>query len=182
MEYFNLDGVDGDYFGCERYGTLSVAACARNFNEAPTILRSGRLHGCLGCPIGREHAGPAAAPPDIPQAAIIYRPVCVRCRRSGRSEDSRLVGRMRLVREQTICVSCYNREREVLAGANAKGAPPKKWSQLYRTKAAYVVPAGYRLEQLSTPVRDRAEAILTVLRRTPGPVSFAWVCPPRVIA
>lgn len=182
VEYFDIEGVEGKYFACARYGTMSVAACVRNFGEAPTVVRSGRLQGCLGCPIGKDHAGPAVVQPEPRPAALVYRAVCVRCRRSSRSEGARLLGRMRLIRNQTICVSCFNREREVLRGANAKGATPKKWNRLFRTTATYVSQGALQLESLATPVIDRSEALLTILRRTPGQVAFAWSRPPRVIA
>jgi hypothetical protein len=48
--------------------------------------------------------------------------------------NNRLIGRIRLLREHTICVSCYNREREIRIGANAKGGRPKAWAgKLFET-------------------------------------------------
>ncbi|WP_423200787.1 hypothetical protein [Cupriavidus sp. H19C3] len=50
----------------------------------------------------------------------------------------RLIGRLRLVRAHTICVSCYNREREVVRGVNAKGATPKKWALVLKVTTLLV--------------------------------------------
>lgn len=100
-------------------GTLPVSACADNY-------RSRRYDSCVGCAIGREHAGEEAvgtksAPPPPP---VVPR-MCIRCGQTGMTAE-RLIGRLRRVRAHTICVSCYNREREVVRGVNAKGATPKK--------------------------------------------------------
>ncbi len=76
---------------------------------------------CVGCPTGQRHAealsldGKQAKDPPAS---------CVRCGRTGLSAGERMVGRFRLVRGNTLCVSCYNREREVVHGANAKGGRP----------------------------------------------------------
>jgi hypothetical protein len=98
---------------------LSMACCARNFQSATAMT-------CVRCPVGQYHAGLLSvdATQDSKRGASRWdsRPsgVCVRCGRQV----------LRLVRGHTICVSCYNREREVLHGANAKGARPVKWGGL----------------------------------------------------
>ena len=166
--YFDVDGMPGTYFTCARYGTMSPGSCARNYTDAPNQVKSGRLAGCVGCPIGRQHAGV-----DIQSAKAVgdpttqtYRPVCLRCRRSGRDSTSRLIARMRLIRGHTICVSCYNREREVLHGKNSKGAPPRKWAGLYVTQVS-TVRNGQAVARtaLKVPVRDRIELALVTLRQ-----------------
>jgi hypothetical protein len=163
--YFQPDGVPGQYFECARYGTMSVTACARNFTEAPLSVRQGRLQHCIGCKLGSFHAGVHDAPVPMPApTAFVYRAACVRCRRDGRTAGSRLIGRLRLVRDHTICVSCYNREREVLIGANAKGARPKKWSGLFRCRAAYLSGSRAIVMAHPDPVLDRIELALTMLR------------------
>jgi hypothetical protein len=167
VEYFDMEGAPGKYFACSRYGTMSVASCGKNYAAAPLASKTGRLEACVGCPVGLAHSGslltslvPSVAPP-VPESGLY----CVRCRRSGRDQDSRLVGRMRLVRGHSICVSCFNREREVLKGANAKGAKPKKWKHLFYARIGLVSDKGFRVEQLSHPVHDVFEAMLTVNRR-----------------
>ncbi|HEX7641969.1 MAG TPA: hypothetical protein VF472_07105 [Burkholderiaceae bacterium] len=168
IDYFEVADMPGKYFICKRYGTMSPEACARNYRSAPDAIRSGRLEACLGCAIGHGHAGGREHVVAAPAAGAVTRskPACLRCRRSGRESASRLIGRMRLIRQHTICVSCYNREREVLRGRNAKGAPPRKWAGLYFTHISYVK-AGQprRCERLAVPVLDRIEAALLMLRR-----------------
>ena len=176
VNYFSMEGAPGQYFTCGRYGTMSVPSCARNYAAAPAASKSGRLEACVGCAVGREHAGETltlpvvSAAPAAPETGLF----CVRCRKSGRDEESRLVGRMRLVRDHTICVSCYNREREVLKGANAKGAKPKKWKHLYFARVGLVSGGALRVEQLSQPVSDQFEAALTVMRRSGRPQYLSW--------
>lgn len=163
-DYFAVEGFSGRYFTCTRYGTMSDTACARNYEAAPQAVQAGRLEGCIGCPLGGQHAGkPEATVSTLHEAS---RPrVCVRCRRNGREADSRLVGRMRLVRGHTICISCYNREREFVHGANAKGGPPRKWAGLHFPRAARICNARTVIERCASPVADRVEAALTLLRK-----------------
>jgi hypothetical protein len=173
--YFQHDGVPGDYFECASYGSMSVAACARNFTEAPLTMKQGRLQRCVGCELGRQHAGGAEPVTPPASTSIIYRVACARCRRDGRTEGTRLLGRLRLVRRQTICVSCYNREREVLIGANAKGARPKKWNRLFNTRASFVAGARAVVVEHPDPVVDRIELALTMFRQ--GHKRVAWAPP-----
>ncbi len=122
---------------------ISASACARNYEEA-------RYDSCVDCAIGAalyvRHERPAtteatntrkiAHRDNLARRAALRASdgsasalPCVRCGHTAASKK-RLIGRMRLVRGRTICVSCYNREREVLLGANAKGGRPVKWAQL----------------------------------------------------
>lgn len=191
--YFDIAGVPGKYFECKRYGKMSTEACGKNFTAAPRAFRlAGRLEGCVGCPVGKSHAASAAEAEGprsrclqgvfpvggTPVEAVYYRPVCLRCRRDGKEEGSRLISRLRLVRQQTICVSCFNREREVMRGANAKGAKPKKWA-LFRPRVAYVRDSRVMREAMATPVVDRIEVALTLLRK-PGAVGVMWAAAPIV--
>lgn len=179
-EYFTVDGFDGQYFSCNRYGTMTAASCARNFLAAPQAIKAGRLEGCIGCSIGAQHAGkPIASASD--RNELSYRRVCVRCRRSGRESTSRLLGRMRLIRGHTVCVSCYNREREFLHGANAKGATPKKWAGLHHTFAAWLCDAKVVHERFASPVADHVEVALTLMRR-PRATAVMWAPAPIVRA
>lgn len=178
IEYQTLEGVPGKYFNCPQgYGMLSANACARNFIDAPEQVRAGRLQKCNGCEHGRIHAG---APKKVEEPvqkvqSIQFSPVCVRCRRDGMTQGSRLIGRLRLVRAHTICVSCFNREKEVIAGRNSKGAKPKKWGGLFFTRAAYVADNKAIVIDLPDPVIDRIEVALTMMRR--GHKSVVWARP-----
>lgn len=164
--YMKLEGVPGDYFRCDRYGLMSAQACARSYTSAPVASREGRLTGCLGCEAGAEHAcGPVVS--GRPGQAM----VCTRCRR-GPEEFKNSVGRVRMVRGGTICVSCFNREREVLAGRNAKGTKPRL---VLEAVTVAVVNAG-RMEVHRLPLAiDRVEAALTVMRRTGPGAMVSWV-------
>jgi hypothetical protein len=176
VRYFRLEDVPGEYFECSSYGSMSTAACARNFIEAPQVVRSGRLRHCIGCAAGRQHAGadaPRAA--STPASSLVYRVACCRCRRDARAEGTRLIGRLRLVRDHTICVSCYNREREVAIGANAKGAQPKKWVGLYHARIAYLAGTRTVVAAPAHPIVDHVEAMLTMIRR--GRRGVAWAKP-----
>jgi hypothetical protein len=164
--YFRPDGVPGRYFECAHYGVMSVGACARNFSAAPESAKTGRLQRCVGCAIGRKHAGTVLDEPVSARVAtsVVYRIACVRCRRDGKHSGTRLIGRLRLVRGHTICVSCFNREAEVRRGANSKGARPKKWAGLFSTRAAYVASAKAVVLTHPSPVVDRIELALTLIR------------------
>jgi hypothetical protein len=152
--YFAVEGFSGQYFSCARYGTMSTGACVRNFAAAPQAVKGGRLEGCVGCQLGAQHSGKPAQPCVNPRDVSMHRG-CVRCRRSGREPTSRLLGRMRLVRGHTICVSCYNREREFLHGANAKGAKPKKWSGLFMAAAGVFRDSKVQHDRFTSPVAER---------------------------
>lgn len=88
-------------FECLRlHAWLSPDACAENFTR-------GRYHQCVGCTVGCRHAGL-----DPGERESFRRKPCYRCVRAG-------------VRQVCgLCISCYNREREVLVGINAKGDFP----------------------------------------------------------
>ena len=176
LTYVTLDGIPGKYFTCPSYGLMSVGSCARNFTDAPGAVRSGRLQKCIGCEHGRAHAG-APKIEEAPKAlqSLQYRPVCCRCRRDGTTQGTRLIGKLRLVRAHSICVSCFNREKEVIAGRNSKGAKPKKWGGLFYTRAAYVADGKAIVVDMTDPVIDRIEVALTMIRR--GHKSVVWARP-----
>lgn len=170
--YFAVEGFEGKFFSCARYGTMSPASCSKNYVAAPDMVRtSGRLDGCIDCPIGRQHTSPAIVLKQAPsRSSLTYRQICVRCRRGNEA----LLGRMRLVRGQTICVSCYNRESEVRKGRNAKGARPKKCKLLTDVQIGCIADGLMTIERFDHPVRDRLEAVLTLMRRQSGPKVVAW--------
>lgn len=91
---------------------LTQKSCADNWESVAgkplhTLLR---LHHCLGCPIGAERAGKAAVPTPLPR-------FCCRCKKL----SPRLIARR-------LCPSCYNRERELRVGKNARGTPCVKFT------------------------------------------------------
>ena len=114
IAYFALPGMVQKFFRCtRRSATLRPAACAANWEKAQAARHGagGPAEACRACPIGAAHAG----------KVVVYRnplfgtDLCPRCRRGG----SRIVG-------NRLCISCYNRERELRVGRNAKGTAPRK--------------------------------------------------------
>lgn len=118
--------------------SLSKAACADNFLKR-------RCLACLDCEIGRYHAGGSAARqprrlsrPSCSVSADEFGPVgdliAARCLRCG-SGAHRLLA-------QSVCVSCYNRQRECLLGKNAKGTFPARSAARLRWVTAIVTTDG----------------------------------------
>lgn len=72
------------------------------------------------------------------------------------------------------CVSCYNREREVMAGKNAKGTAPVKLGPLFPINLSYIVDGSP--QRFSTKcARDLMEPMVSVLRTTRGSIAFAFL-------
>ena len=169
VEYRTLDGVPGQYFDCPyQMGTLSVNACSRSYNEAmsPAGLKEGRRITCRGCPVGAHHAG---VPSDVASVSrflgVVY---CSRCHGDAR----------RLIRG-SICVSCYNREREVLIGKNAKGSRPIFGKAVGSATISCLLDAGKSVQvRRMDKVTSRLEAVLSILRLEPKTVFFGWVGSP----
>jgi hypothetical protein len=90
--------------------TLTSSSCVADFKRAsdkrPQPWES-RWH-CSGCPLGRERSGGGSSRPPFPSG------LCVRCHRVG----------MRIVTKEGLCVSCYNRQKELVEGRNGKGGFP----------------------------------------------------------
>lgn len=103
---------DLDLFECPRHPgglRLTPAACATMWRRGKRCAdMSDPLWPCSGCPIGAQHAGEA---PDRGIGAIDS--VCSRCLRPAG----------KFVRG--VCVSCYNREREVRVGRDRRGHRPQ---------------------------------------------------------
>lgn len=112
MDYFTLPELpDQPMFQCDTLrATLKVENCASMWRDANGKNPPERLAKCRNCPIGAEHAGEGV----ISVSSLRGSGICARCHRGG----MRLVG-------SDICVSCWNRAREVARGRNAKGKPPK---------------------------------------------------------
>ena len=109
IAYQTLDGISGRYFEClTMRATLTPRACALNF-AASTVLGEGRYASCHRCKIGRARAGEKAGSESVD--------VGWRCCRCGPSGQSRIIG-------GTLCVSCYNRTREVISLRDGRGSIP----------------------------------------------------------
>ncbi len=160
-------------FRCERlHADLTASACARSHAERRALA-------CVGCTIGRKHADDAgiASAPVAKRTALgsgqvdygRFIPVggCVRCGRTYSRAD-RSIKPLRLVRAHTICVSCFNREKEVEHGANSKGSKPRKWAHLLRPILLELEYEGKRRVVDIGLCSGRAEAERLVERRWPG--------------
>jgi hypothetical protein len=164
ITYRTIDGVPGQYFDCPSgMGCLSANACGRAYSEAmsPVGLKEGRRITCRACPVGAQHAG-------VPtEAASVSRFLggccCSRCQADAR----------RLIRS-SICVSCYNREREVLIGKNAKGGKPIFGKAIGSEIVACLIGDLVQVRQMDK-VTSLMESVLSILRGESRTVFFSWV-------
>lgn len=93
-----------ELFRCETQRLdLTKASCANFHVRRHTVA-------CTRCPIGAHHAGRRAP------AEAMTKSECVRCQRQD--------GARRLIHSR-LCVSCFNRQGEVLRGYDRKGNPPR---------------------------------------------------------
>lgn len=151
------------YFQCDRLrANLSTDACSGMWKRANDGTED--REACLRCPLGALHAGEAQASLSPQRLA----PICARCHRPSR----RLIAGMH-------CVSCYNRERELLRGRNAKGTAPVKLRCLERRRIRFL--SGNEPCSLTMQYSlDTDELIVAALRDTKLRVRFgfgAQACP-----
>ena len=127
--------------------SLSPASCADNFTQR-------RCFACTDCEIGQIHAGKATQ--TQPDAS--HRPcVCTRC---GKKDTRRQVGGV-------LCMSCYNREREVLRGRNGKGCFPRVVAaHLHRCTATLA--GDDLLEKFQLPGQHLPPASPSIIQIAPG--------------
>ena len=141
IKYFSIDQLPGKYFDCDRLsGTMTDVSCAAQFKK-----HKGGTSKCSECEIGAFHAGEQIVH-GLPER------FCPRCG----GTDKRLI-------YGNICISCYNRGREVLAGKNAKGAFPRH-ARTFRRVNVFIPGIGIRTMER---VVDVTEAVLTILRGNP---------------
>lgn len=141
---------------CERSALrLSAAGCARMWlscRVTPPEPWEGRFK-CLDCPTGADHAGGIQAPTT---PADRLKTICPRC---GLERD-RFIG-------NRLCVSCYNRDREVLAGRNGKGNRPGLTDRLHTVNLA-IATRGLVKRVTFERVTGRVEATLAAARQAGG--------------
>jgi hypothetical protein len=150
-------------FECDRLNAvLTKDSCAHNYTRPNAPLS------CKGCKIGAAHA--AGDTPNMDRhtlSAIANSQRCIRCERDGHSA-TRYIGRFRLVKQHTLCINCFNREREVVKGHNAKGATPVKWRVLRQATITIENAAGeWRTIDIGLRM-NRAECERYVARIHPG--------------
>lgn len=130
--------------------------------------QQGREHigmSCHNCPIGASHAGKT-----VDHAEYKVRE-CVRCH----EYSQRLVHGL-------LCVSCYNRQQEVLKGKDRRGRTPKPYERLGQIEpqhkklvaihvfeVRYIPPGQNTVQTFRYSGADRIEAMLALLRQYPTP-------------
>jgi hypothetical protein len=151
--YFEIDGalLPGiRHFACDRLrATLSVSSCGARWEKANgTDVDADRFHTCRRCPLGALHAGRVDHNPSPFRGMTI----CGRCHRGA----PRLIGKH-------LCVSCFNRARELRLGRNAKGTAPRKLARLDQRSITYRAGGVVKTRVLEESV-DMTELVVAVLR------------------
>lgn len=159
VDYFTNPDVPGkSYFACSRMrATLSTTACSTMWRQA-NDLNDGTHAACRLCPLGAVHAGEVAASMSPLKGTL----TCARCHRPA----ARLIGAMH-------CVSCYNRQREVIRGRNGKGTAPVKLGSLDSRRIRYRHGDEVRTMRVRHSL-DLDELIVAVLRDSKSRVVFAF--------
>jgi hypothetical protein len=139
IDYYDLKldgGAKVRMFKCGRlHADLTPKACGDYFAAK-------RYASCLKCRTGDIHnAVVNEAPRQLDRQLSLIGSACIRCGRNASKSDRSIRG-LRLVRDRTLCASCYNRMREVERGVNKKGVEPKKWSKVLRPTKLVVVRDG----------------------------------------
>lgn len=102
-------------FDCPRHVALRIdhRSCGLMWERARKVSRdcTDSITKCRGCRIGAANAGKPLEVAPVQQAV---ERICPRCGNSA----------SKFVIDGTICVSCFNRQREVLIGSNRRGNKP----------------------------------------------------------
>lgn len=152
-----------ELFECPRHTgnlRLTTASCAQNWRRAKKAEPWDTLRVCRGCDIGAGHAGEDPIPAS---------PADRECLRCGATDK-------RLLRGQ-ICISCYNRERELLTGRYRRQAPPQ--GLCVASLQVFIVGQPAPMQVLAA---SATEALRVAARRQPGAALLAAAasCPPWV--
>ena len=157
-------------FRCERRAaSLTIKACSGFYSKANTgkIEPYDTAYKCRACPIGAAHASGGAVPDKVSTAKADFQAaqdewsnVCPRCRR----QSTRIVG-------GKLCVSCYNRQREVKVGKNRKGNPPRELPKLLCSMTLEIADDnGVRLQTFEN-VTFFGECLIQIAKTATGPFS-----------
>ncbi len=146
---------------CQRRSvTLTESGCAASW-EAARKKRpepwEGRWH-CRSCALGAEKAGK-----PLPQTAVAADALSCLCPRCFRPASRLINGH--------LCVSCYNRDREVARGRNAKGGVPRLTAKLHNLTILVVEEGAVRRETLDR-VTGSQEAMIMLAKRARRPMAF----------
>ncbi|WP_146208851.1 hypothetical protein [Azospirillum sp. TSO22-1] len=146
---------------CQRRSvTLAESSCAASWETAQKKRPEpweGRWH-CRSCALGAEKAGK-----PLPQTAIAADALSCLCPRCFRPAPRLINGH--------LCVSCYNRDREVARGRNAKGGVPRLTAKLHNLTILIVEAGAVRRETLDR-VTGPQEAMIMLAKRARRPIAF----------
>lgn len=146
------------FFDCSRlHAGLTTFACSEMWRAA-NERRSERYTACRSCFVGATHAGVSNASRSPISGAL----VCARCAR----------GATRLI-HKNLCVSCFNRERELIKGINARGMVPTKLAPLAARRIFFMSNGRAQLLR-SERTTHSAELLIATLRDAVHAVAFAW--------
>ncbi|WP_433704451.1 ArsR/SmtB family transcription factor [Paraburkholderia sacchari] len=164
--YFELDGglLPGvRHFACDRLrASMSVSSCGTRWEKAnSTDVDADRFHTCRRCAIGAAHAGRIDHNPSQFKGMTI----CGRCHTGA----TRLIGKH-------VCVSCFNRARELRIGKNGKGTAPRKLARLDRRSITYRAGGVVKTRVFEESV-DMTELVVAVLRDEQHAPQLGWRAP-----
>lgn len=162
--YFEIPEMPGRrFFRCEPLrASMSVSSCGARWEKAnSTDVDADRFHTCRRCSIGAGHAGRVGHNPSPFRGMTI----CGRCHRGA----TRLIGKH-------LCVSCFNRARELRLGKNGKGTAPVRLAKLDRRSISYRA-AGVLKTRLFEESVDTTELVVAVLRDEEHAPQFGWRAP-----
>lgn len=146
-------------FTCPRHAgelRLTPDACAQMWKRGAKADPCTSAAVCRGCKIGAVHAG---QPGEEAATAALAEKVCVRCGSVGR----------RMIHVRGVCVSCYNREREIEIGRDRRGAMPRRPAQV----PVLDIAIGQQL--VARAAAGRVELALWAMRSSPGAVIARWI-------
>ena len=140
---------------------LTPGRCASNWESVAGKHRHKleRLEHCLDCPLGAQRAGKQAVPTPLPR-------FCCRCLKL----SPRLIG-------AKLCPSCYNRQRELELGRNARGTAPVKITPVFSVTAKVgdvevVMTAADRIEVAMVTLRQDSTATIGWAHAVKAPAQF----------
>lgn len=164
IEYFEHPLLPGrKMFRCDKlHATMQTSSCGERWSVA-NENSDGVYSACVNCPLGAQHAGVG----EINRSPLRGALVCARCH----------MGATRLIRRH-LCVSCMNRQYEVLKGRNARGGMPKKLRQFDRRRLATLVDGKVRVRVIEHTA-DQVEMFVAELRDTMKPMAFGFVGQPQ---
>jgi hypothetical protein len=164
LQYFEIPEIPGvKRFHCVRLrADLSIDNCRDRYEKSNSNdADADRFRTCRQCAHGARHSGRTDPNPSPLRGAT----VCARCHTGA----TRLIGKW-------LCVSCMNRQYEVLKGKNAKGTAPIKLAKLDRRAITYRAGA-----EVKTLVRgltvDMEELVIATLRDESNRVAFCFRAP-----